>query len=410
MRARAIACVLGLSIGFTACHREAVPSGGQVAPRVSEILRGTDPLQRVAEFSALLTRLGPDTVPALVEAVEQAPLDGGDPELVLLGMWWARFDPQAALDWTRTDRRAQYAPVIAAIMRSWAHRDPKRALAAALAIAYPGQREIGCDAAIAGWDESGLPGLIEAVSELEPVHQQRVADSVARRRVATLGATRAFEWADSLDADETFKEMMAVRVASAAAATKEGGPLAAAWAAPRVRSDDRLSNYPRRIATRWVAVDPEAAMAWLASLPAGADRSDGVAEAFRTWAMRDYETAFAWIAKLEPQPWNEPALAVYTRAIASERPQEAIELAQRISDAELREGTTIVIGQVWVKKDRAAAEAWLATADVSERVRKVSTMVVSDEEARARRARAQEEAKAASPVANEEAAPAGDGD
>ena len=70
---------------------------------MTEILNGKDPLRRVTELSALLPTLGPTAVPALVEAFEAAPLDGGDPELVLLGMWWARFDPQAALAWTTTE-------------------------------------------------------------------------------------------------------------------------------------------------------------------------------------------------------------------------------------------------------------------------------------------------------------------
>jgi hypothetical protein len=372
----ALGCALALGCAIAACSdRGAAPPPEQVGPRTAEILRGKDPLQRIADLSALLTTLGPDAAPALLEVIEQAPLDGVDPELLLFGMWWAGFDPHAAFEWTKTDRRAQFAPVLAAILRSWAHREPKTALATALSLTFPGQREIGCDAAIAGWDESGQPGLIEAVASLGDVDRQRVSESVARRRVATLGPAGAFAWVESLDVEPNFKEMLTVRVASAAASSVDGGPLAAAWATPRVRSDDRLSHFPRRIATRWVVADPEAAMAWLASLPAGADRSDGVAESFRAWAMRDHEAAFAWIAGSEPQPWNEPALAVYTRAIAAERPREAMELAQRISDAELREGTTIVIGQVWVKNDRAAAEAWLAQADVSERVRKVSMMV-----------------------------------
>ena len=90
------------------------------------------------------------------------------------------------------------------------------------------------------------------------------------------------------------------------------------------------------------------------------------------------------------------------RAIASERPQEAIELAQRISNAELRENTVTVIAQVWTKQDRDAATAWLATADVSERVRKVAAMVKTDEEIRRERQRAKAEAEARN-------APAGDG-
>src|SRR5262245_33881375 len=89
-RALAVACVLCASIAFSSCQREAVPAGDRIVPRLSEILNGSDPLQRVTQLSELLTQLGPDAVPAVVEAFEKAPLDGVDPELVLFGMWWAR--------------------------------------------------------------------------------------------------------------------------------------------------------------------------------------------------------------------------------------------------------------------------------------------------------------------------------
>jgi hypothetical protein len=379
--ALALGCALGFGIAFAALRTDRarsapITSDEEIGARATEILNnGKDPLGRVTEFSALLPTLGPTAAPALVKAIEASPLDGGDPEFVLLGMWWARFDPQAAMAWTATERRAQYATVIAGIIRSWAHSDPAAALAAARGLPSQGQQELAIDAAIAGWDESGAPGLLERVADLQDRDQQRLAASVARRRVLSLGPEGAFRWVESLEAAPPFREMIAVRVASASAEVTGGGAIAAAWATPRVRSDDRLSGYPRRIATRWVAKDPEAAMAWLATLPAGADRSDGVAEAFRAWAIRDYRAAFEWIEKAELQPWNEPALAIYARAIANDHPKEAIEHAQRISDPELREGTMIVVGQIWTSKDREAASAWLAQPGIPERVRRVSAMV-----------------------------------
>jgi hypothetical protein len=387
--ALAIGCALGAGIALVATHGDrgaasiAAPSSEQIGPRAAKILNGTDPSQRIQELSALLATLGPEAAPALVEVFAAAPMSGGDPEFVLFAMWWARFDPQATFRWIQTDERMQYASVISGTVRSWAQTDPKQALAAARGLQFPGQREMAIDAAIAGWDESGQPGLIEAVTQLADTEQQRLAGSVARRRVATLGPAGAFRWVESFETTPEFREMTAVRVASAAAASAEGGPLAAAWATPRVRSDDRLSGYPRRIATRWVAVDPKAALAWLASLPAGADRSDGVSEAFRAWVYRDRPAAFAWIEETGLEPWNEPAWAIWAGLIAIENPQEAIELVQRFTDKEIREGTTIVIGQMWISQDRAAAEAWLAQADVSERVRKVSRMVKSDGAAKA---------------------------
>src|SRR4029453_12639027 len=254
LTAFALGCALGFAIAFVALRSDragaptiaVAPSDAQVGPRVTEILSGKDPLRRVTGPGALVAHLGPAAVPPLVEAFEAAPLGGGDPELVLLGMWWAGFDPQAALEWTTTEWRAQFAIVIAAVIRSWAHDDPKRALDAARALVFPGQREIAMEAAIAGWDESGQPGLLEAVTRLDDAEQQRVAEMVARRRVFTLGPVEAFHWAESLEATPEFREMMTGRGASAAAGSAEGGPIAAAWATPRVRSDDRISSYPRR--------------------------------------------------------------------------------------------------------------------------------------------------------------------
>ena len=132
--------------------------------------------------------------------------------------------------------------------------------------------------------------------------------------------------------------MMAVRVASAAAESAEGGPIAAAWATPRVRSDDRLSSFPRRIATRWVAHDPEAAMAWLATLPAGADRNDGVDGSVSDMGA-PATTGRVRMDRRDRAPALERTRTGRLRARDREasEPKEAIELAQRISDAELRE-------------------------------------------------------------------------
>ena len=74
-----------------------------------------------------------------------------------------------------------------------------------------------------------------------------------------------------------------MRVASAASEQGDSAAIAA-WATPHVTSgDERPSGYPRRIGTRWILRDPEAALAWLASLPAGHDRDDGVMESYRDW-------------------------------------------------------------------------------------------------------------------------------
>ena len=75
------------------------------------------------------------------------------------------------------------------------------------------------DAAIAGWDESGLPGLMESLTQFDQVQQQQISEGIARRRVVALGPEGALRWADEL-AENPLKNVLSLRVASAVASDK----------------------------------------------------------------------------------------------------------------------------------------------------------------------------------------------
>ncbi len=369
--------VLGcaIAIGF-ACTREA-PSGpisaDQAGATVKGILAIDDPLERVAELAPVFPRLSPDALPGVLQAYEHSGLDGGDPEIVLLGMWWARFDPAAAVRWTTTDWRAGYGAVLQAIYRSWGNRDPQEALRSARATVHPGQKDLNTDAAIAGWDESGQPGVEEYVRALPELDRQRFGEVLARRRVVSLGTEGALRWAESIE-DPEFRKVMLRRVASAVAMDEPS--VAARWAEPRITAaaaaGERPTGLPRRIATRWVRHDPTGAMAWLATLPAGKDRDDGVTESFRDWLRLDPPAATAWIEGVEMASWNGPAFYVYTRGYAFQRPAEMLAVASRISDPALRDGAEMFVARVWLGIDPEAAEAALANSTLSEESKTVA--------------------------------------
>lgn len=374
-----VAAGLGLAAGYAiAVHAPELGAGTasqQISPaeagaRAREILADADALHRVGALAQLLQRAGPDALPAVREAFDAAPIDGGDVELVLFATWWARFDPEAAVAWTTTDWRAKYGSVLMAVYRTWAHRDPQQALERARKLRSPVQRKMSVEAAWAGWDESGLPGLVEAIRALpEMVDRQEAAQVLAHRRVAALGAEEALHWAEALPEEGGFRSMVRARVASAVAWRDPA--VAADWARPQITSgDERPSGLARRIGTRWVRSDPEAAMAWLESLPAGEDRDDGVTETFRDWIVLDADAAFGWIQGRSMEPWLEPAFSLYARSMTRDRPKDGLELAARITDEDLRNMTTTVIARSWLRADRAAAEAWLADADIPEVVRK----------------------------------------
>src|SRR5262245_21008099 len=233
-----------------------VPAG-EVAGHLQTLLAETDPLHRVSDLGALLPRLDPAEAPEIARVFGSSQLDSGDPELVLFAIWWAQHDPKAAFDWSSSDWRAKNATVISVIVRAWAHRDPKVALGAARGLVVVTQRDLATDAAISGWDESGQPGLFNAMREFNSIEFQQAAAAIARRRVIALWAEGALKWADSLEGPA--RDALLVRVASVAASDARGAPLVAEWARPRVSSgkEERLSGFPRRIGTRWVQHDPE---------------------------------------------------------------------------------------------------------------------------------------------------------
>jgi len=357
----------GFAVG---CSPGEQGSGDPGAPpdQAAEVLAIPSPVDRLLRWSALLEHASQEDVSSLRDAIAKAALDVGDPELVVFAMWWARFDPAAAIAWTSAEWRAQSRLVVGAVFRSWANHTPQDAWSHIPKVAEF-YRDAVIDSTVVGWHESGKPGLVEGVQSLpDGAFRQRVSESLARRMVLALGTEEATKWLETLT-DPAFRDGMTVRVMSAAA---EQGDAAAmtAWASSKVTSgEESPSGFPRRIATRWILRDSEAALAWLASLPAGADRDDGVMESYRDWIRFAPGAAKNWAQNAPLERWSEPAFSVYARILAKERPEEALALVQRFTDTDLRDRITIVITRKWQTGDPKAAAAWVANADLSPDVR-----------------------------------------
>ena len=334
--------------------------------RTTTILADPDPIQRLITVTDLISRAEPAARPAFVEAVEESALDGGEPEVVVLGLWWARFDPDGALRWTRNEWRARFGSVIGAVYRGWAHNAPEQALAQAQKVRFLGQRRLAVEAALAGWDESGRAGLSEAAAPLILGSEPWAGDVLARRRVGALGPEGALRWLESLENAE-LRQAMVGAVAEAGAAIEGGASVVARWAGPRITGVDHRTGLPVRIGRQWVRYDPEAAIAWLEALPAGVDRDEGVAGTFGAWMARDGRGAFAWAEHTPLERWNEPAMAAYARSkVVYGGATDGLATVARFSNPDLRDITTIEIIVAWLNQDRPAALAWLAEANLSE--------------------------------------------
>ena len=180
----------GFAVG---CSPGEQGSGDPGAPpdQAAEVLAIPSPVDRLLRWSALLEHASQEDVSSLRDAIAKAALDVGDPELVVFAMWWARFDPNAALAWTSAEWRAQSNFAIGQIFRMWAHADPEAAFKAIGQVPELRQ-DAAFDAVVTGWHESGKPGLVEYVQSIPgDAIRQRVGESLARHLVLALGTEAA---------------------------------------------------------------------------------------------------------------------------------------------------------------------------------------------------------------------------
>jgi hypothetical protein len=340
-----------------------------VAAEVREILLQPDALVRAEALATLFQALEPEALEQVRSAYDGVFLDLGDLELELFAEWWTRFDPRSAFEWTSANWHASHPRVVQAVMRGWARHDPEQALRAAEQQRVYTIRRPLVHAVLAGWEESGKPGVFEYVQELpRGPDRQRALYVVARRKVLRDGAEAAFRWAEALpDSPDEFKLNLFRRLASSAAEVEPGA--AAAWAAKHA-DGPHGNGLPRRVGTRWAKRDPEAAMRWLSTLEPGPNRVDGVQETYRTWLRVGFEDAFAWLPAQPAEAWLEPAVALYAQIVAQSAPREALDWAQRIGDEELRWPTVGRVWRVWALDDEAAANAWLEQAELPDFYRK----------------------------------------
>jgi hypothetical protein len=222
-------------------------------------------------------------------------------------------------------------------------------------------------ALVEGWLESGLPGLEEYLIEMPPSNEQQFAISaLVRRLIVRDGIDAALRWVEALpdEAPGRFKLQAYRRVASAVA---DIDPQRAAHWAEKQLAGDFGNGVPRRVGVSWGRQDGgEAAMTWLASLPAVDHLPFAVDATYREWLRHDREGALRWLREAEPNPTFEPAISLYALVTVSDDLQTALEWAQRLQDEELRHQTLEKLARAWLANDPEAARAWIEGSELPE--------------------------------------------
>lgn len=397
-----VAAFIGLGIGHQLWGpgRSAAPKPNLPSPRskavpedfapvgltgeIREILLEPDTFARTEALARRLSELGPESMEQVRDAYDGVLLDQGDTELVLFGEWWGGFDPNAALKWTDHHwNTRESVPVLRGVMRAWGRSDPVGAIGIAAVVAPNDiQRRLWIDYVLRGWDESVVDGALSYAESLAPGPERQWALTVVtRRRVMRDGPELVIAWAEALpdEPDPALKLNAFRRVAGSVAEVDVD--LAVAFV-ERHMDGPYAKGLVERVGARWVNRDPEAAMRWLSSLPAGAARDDGVMETYRAWLARDRAAAQAWVPATPHDVWLDPAVALYARSISLQDPHRALDWAGGIADIDLRHGTVGGIARKWLMREPGSAEAWLAQSGLPEDLIRKIRIVPTDKRAR----------------------------
>jgi hypothetical protein len=387
--ATAALCVLslgiGLAIGYLAGPRIGADDGP--TPSLATALDEEDLLIRSQLLGQFLETLGPENLEQSLETLHAKRVGMTDQELRVFMLAWGRFDAAGAFSWARAQDTDWSNRLEKAAVFAWGFRDPRGALAELETLPESAEKSgrrgkkqespsLGDDL-ISGWRVNGdVAGL---TAHLISMPASREREKITNNFLAQLGKEgpeAIIAWTDAIpeDAEGGFKRLAFNRAAGAIAQTDVR--MATRWYEAH-RGKDYTERALSVIARRWIDFhEPVELFTWLADLPPlpGKDfdpeQARAIGKGMKWWLRRDPDTAQQWLSTFVVVP------AIYDQAIASlsqyllkQSPEFAVKWADRIQDRELRTETLSKGLGRWRRKDKEAAEEWLATAEVSDGIR-----------------------------------------
>lgn len=346
---------------------------------LADVLDEPAPFERVRRLATLLEHAGPELLPDVRPALNQARIRLGAAEFDLIIRYWATHDPRGVVRWLL--REAPLLHRVAAIRTAveiWASRDPAATLAAVSGAAKSADRDVAQAvqfALIYGWLDADPEEVAEYIRGLgEGVIQQRSLMAYALGLARKDGVDAVMAWAESLpDSEERYKRHAFRQVTSALAWFD--AEAAERWC--EAHCDGPYGAEMRNIIINNRLADGEDGadvIAWAATAPEGRARDEAVASAFSRWALREQrEKALDWmaakLAEPEPEPWLPALYGSYARYLAAESPAKAIQWAERVQHEAAREQLLVRIARKWLGEDEEAAEAWLRESSLSPNAR-----------------------------------------
>ncbi|HEX8897749.1 MAG TPA: hypothetical protein VF751_03550 [Chthoniobacterales bacterium] len=218
---------------------------------------------------------------------------------------------------------------ITSFFTAWAHLDAKAALNAALSLKTADAKDAALTAVVRGADAIAAKSLVEVISQLQ---------------------------SDTLPAWQKTKSLN-----SAVSKWSEIEPAAAAKFLDQLPTNEReFLNARMTIAQNWGAADPAAALAWVASLGEGRERSMSMSGVIIGWWNADPRAAETYVAEHADTLGIPPVMQIVSQ-LYKQDPQRAKEWANSLPTLEARRMAASNIAIQMSESDPRATGEWAAT-------------------------------------------------
>ena len=317
------------------------PTRKQTRKELLQQVDSNDPLEQMSAFLQLCQSLDDETIKVMIEAYEKKDWDGIDAMLFLnyFTYAWARHDPIAALEWSKTrDPFLEQDLVSEAMLSGWATVDPQASLKWARENKSLQEKEqkrgnellIGV---MKGMAETDLAGATELMKELNYGLYLDKAASTLLASAWAKGEQTATDWVESFPdgkARNSAYEALGKRL------IREDIDRAVEWVDSMDESKTK-TKIAKETAKAMVILSPEKAADWVARMPAGEARSASVERVVSEWVEQDPVATAEWLNQFPNDQSIDVALAIFSHQIAEKQPQSALQWAQAIEDPERKE-------------------------------------------------------------------------
>ena len=273
-----------------------VRPGSTNAEIVQDIARHQDPLVRTNALLALIDTLAPDDFQDVVHAFRELGItDTRRGEYAMLLAAWAKVNPQEALTYAKENTGGGFARNT--ILAVWAGTNPDAAIAWAESN-HDSEQEanpwlVGVIRGIAPQDIARATALMETMPRSRA--RGEALDSMVSLLMAR-GADEAKEWALGVEEDYLRSGAIAFTAESIARKSPEQ---AADWLGEQA-DVEALNRVSEDITQSWYRDDPEAAIAWVTTLPPDAmsEAAEGIIDQI---VDQDPVQAAEWLSNLATQ-------------------------------------------------------------------------------------------------------------